>query len=492
MIVDFPVAIERIREAWPPGQPGWLVGGVVRDLLLNRRLHDVDLATDGDAIGAARKLANALGGAFYVLDAERGVGRALVELEGDRLTIDVAHLRGADLEADLRGRDFTLNALAIDLASPEDLIDPLGGYAHLRAKRIAACAPTAIAEDPVRAIRAVRFAAHLNFRIDRDTRALVKGASLATVSAERIRDEFLRCVGGRRPAAALRGLELTGLLAQIAPELLALQGVTQSPPHQMDVWEHTLAVVERLDEIFNLLGPVHDVDAASDLTYGWISVRLGRYRHEISQRLAQEPTPGRPRRWLAMLAALLHDAGKPATRVVEETGRIRFLGHETTGAELATNLLERLRFSRDEINYVHDFVAQHMRPRALTRAHGESIGGRAIYRFFRAAGDAGPEIVVFSLADTIAKTIGPPADQSEWSAHVAGCARLLAAGLDPASPERVPQTLVTGDDLQSALDLKPGPILGRLLEAIREAQAAGEVVDREGALALARTMLPRS
>lgn len=364
MIPEFPIAIERIREAWPQGQRGWLVGGVVRDLLLNRRLHDVDLATDGDAIGAARKLANTLGGAFYVLDPERGVGRALVEIEGDRLTIDVAHLRGADLEADLRGRDFTLNAMAIDLAGPEDLIDPLGGYAHLRARRISACAPTAITDDPVRAIRAVRIAAQLNFQIDRDTRARVKGASLSTVSAERIRDEFLRCIGGRRPAAALRGLELTGLLDQIAPELLGLRGVTQSPPHQLDVWEHTLAVVERLDEIFNLLGPVHDVDAASDLTYGWISVRLGRYRHEISQRLTEELTPGRPRRWLAMLAALLHDAGKPATRTVDETGRVRFLGHEGAGSTLADALLERLRFSRDEINYVHDFVAQHMRPRA--------------------------------------------------------------------------------------------------------------------------------
>lgn len=491
-MVELPTAIERIREAWPAGQIGWLVGGVVRDLLLNRRLHDVDLATDGDAIGAARRLANTLGGSFYVLDGDRGVGRALVEIDGDRLTIDVARLRGADLEADLRARDFTVNAMALDLATGADLIDPLGGYAHLRAKQMSACAPTAVGDDPVRAIRGVRFAAQLGFRLTADTRAQIRTADLSTVSAERVRDEFLKCVGGPHPVAALRGLELTGLLAQIAPELLALRGVTQPQPHQLDVWEHTLAVVGRLDEIFTLLGPVHDVDAASDLTIGWVSVRLGRYRHEITARLVAEPTPDRPRRWLAMVAALLHDAGKPATRSVDKTGRIRFLGHETTGADLAVAILERLRCSRDEIAYVRAFIANHMRPRALTREQGLSFSGRAIYRFFRDAGDAAPEIVLFSLADLLGKTIGPPPDQAVWSTHVAGCARMLGAAFDPEAAIVHPPALVTGNDLQDALGLRPGPALGHILEAIREAQAAGEVTDRDGALTLARRLAPRS
>lgn len=491
-MIELPPAIEPIRAAWPEGQRGWLVGGVVRDLLLNRRLHDIDLVTDGDALTAARRMANTLGGAFYALDPERGVGRALVTLEGDPLTIDVARLRGPDLDADLRARDFTINALALDLAALDDLIDPLGGYAHLRAKQITACAPTAIADDPVRAIRAVRFAAQLGFRLTAETRALVRGASLAAVSAERVRDEFLRCVGGRRPAAALRGLEHTGLLAQVAPELLALRGVEQSPPHQLDVWEHTLAVVERFDDILTLLGPVHDVDAASDLTYGWISVRLGRYRRAISARLTAEPVPGRPRRWLAMLGALLHDIGKPATRRVDEDGRIRFLGHEDVGATLTGALAERLRLSRDEAAYLRAFVFGHMRPRALTRAHGEEVGGRAVYRFFRDTGDSAPEIVLFSLADLLGKRIGPPPDQAEWSAHVGGCARMLSAAFDPADPVARPPALVSGDDLQRELGLRPGPAIGRLLESIREAQAAGEVVDRDGALAYARTLTPRS
>ena len=492
MLLELPASIERVRQAWPQGQRGWLVGGVVRDLLLNRRLHDVDLATDGDALGAARRLANSLGGAFFVLDAERGVGRALVELEGDRLTIDVARLRGEGLEADLRARDFTFNAMALDLAAPEDLIDPLDGYGHLRSKQIVACAPSAIQEDPVRAVRAVRFAAQLGFRLATETRALVRAADLSAVSAERMRDELLKCVGGPKPVAAIRGLEHTGLLGQILPEVLEMRGVTQSPPHQFDVWEHTLSVVGHLDQVFTLLGPVHDVDAASDLTIGWVSVRLGRYRHEISARLTAEPTPDRPRRWIAMLAALLHDVGKPATRTVEESGRIRFLGHEGKGAEMAVAILERLRFSRDEINYVRDFIAHHMRPRSLSRAHGDAIGGRAIYRFFRDAHDAAPEIVLLSLADFLGKQVGPPADQTDWSTHVSACAKLLAAAYDPTTQTAHPPALVTGDDLQRELMLKPGPIIGRLLEAIREAQAAGEVVDREGARAWARTMAPRS
>ncbi len=489
MLSELPAAVSRLQTAWPSGQRGWLVGGVVRDLVLNRRLHDVDLATDGDALSAARRMANALGGSFYVLDAERGVGRALVELEGDQLTIDVARLRGPDLEADLRARDFTLNAMALDIATPDDLIDPLGGYTHVRQKQIVPCSPTAIADDPVRAIRGLRFAAQLRFVLTREARTQIRAASLAAVSAERIRDEFLRCVGGPRPTAALRGLEHTGLLEQIAPELLTLRGVTQSPPHELDVWEHTLAVVERIDQIFDLLGPTHDVDAASDLMYGWVSVRLGRYRHQISERLAAELTPGRPRRWLAILAALVHDIGKPAVRTVDDTGRIRFLGHEGDGARIAVSLLERLRCSNDEIAYVRDFVANHMRPRSLVKAHGADLGGRAIYRFFRDARDAAPEIVLFSLADLLGKSFGPPSDADEWATQVAGCARLLGAFFEAGAPEVHPPALVSGDDLLQELGLKPGPRIGRLLESIREAQAAGDVTDRAGALALARTLL---
>ncbi|MBL8055156.1 MAG: HD domain-containing protein [Anaerolineales bacterium] len=481
-----PEIVRRLGQALPAPEQVWLVGGAVRDLLLGRRLHDLDFAVAGDGLAAARQAAKALDAAVFPLDAERGVGRVLLTTADGVLTLDFARLRGPDIFTDLASRDFTVNALALPLAAPDTLVDPLRGTADLRAKLIRACSATAITDDPVRAVRAVRLAAQLGFRLEPATRAAVKAAALAAVSAERLRDELVRCLGGGRVEPAVRALELTGLLSQMVPELSALKGLHQSPPHTLDGWEHTLAVLVRLAEILAVLGPVHDVDAASDLTLGLLTVRLGRYRAPLSAHLAAPFADDRPRRGLLMLAALLHDAAKPATRSQDPDGRIRFLGHEAAGARQAAAILQRLHFSVDEVRYVQTAVANHMRPRQLTQAGEPSA--RAIYRFYRDTGPAGVDIVLLSLADYLAKFGGTPPPQDEWAGHVAGCARLLEAYFERRAEQVLPPALITGDDLLQTLALTPGPLVGKLLEAVREAQAAGEVTDRAAALDYARRL----
>lgn len=482
-----PELVDQVRAALPAPEKVWLVGGSVRDLLLGRRLHDLDFAVDGDGVAAGRRVAEALGAAFYPLDEERGVGRVLVPDEAGAITLDFARLRGADLYADLAGRDFTVNALAVPLAAPDTLMDPLRGAVDLRAKVLRQCAPAALTDDPLRAVRAVRLAAQLGFRLEPQTRAAVKAASLTQVSPERQRDEFIRCLGGRNAEAAIRALDAVGLLAQLAPEVGPLKGVAQSPPHTLDAWEHTLAVLVRLGEIITVLGRVHDVDAASDLILGLVAVRLGRYRAQISAQLEAPVTGDRPARWLLMLAALLHDAGKPAARSQDPDGRIRFLGHEALSGQLAGGLLHRLRFSADEIKRVRLIAANHMRPRQLTQAGAP--GARAIYRYFRDTGPAGVDLVLLSLADYLGKFGGSPPPPDEWDQHVAGCAKLLEAYYEhPQERVNVPG-LITGADLMTALGLKPGRVIGDLLEAVREAQAAGEVTDAAGALDYARQQL---
>jgi tRNA nucleotidyltransferase/poly(A) polymerase len=487
---ELPEIVTRVRALVPEAAQVWLVGGAVRDLLLNRRVHDVDFAVDGDGLAVARRVADALGGAFYALDAERGAGRIILrEAEGPAQTLDFARLRGADIFADLAGRDFTLNAIAVPLHAPDTCLDPLRGTADLRAKLIRACSATAIADDPIRGVRAVRLAAQLNFKIEKETRAAIKAhaSELDRVSAERVRDEFIRCLGGPQPAASLRALDLLGLLAQIVPELKTLQGLTQSPPHTLDVWEHTLAVVARLAEVIYLLGPVHDVDAASDLTSGMVSARLGRYRAPISAHLAQPLAGERSTRWIVLLAALLHDAAKPETRTVEADGRIRFLGHEGRSAALTVEVMTRLKFSADEIRHAQLIVAHHMRPRALTR-EGEPRA-RAIYRFFRDTGAAGVDIVLLSLADFLGKYGAHPPPEDEWAHHVAGCTKMLEAYFEKREVVVAPPVLINGNDLLREFGLKPGPQIGRLLEAVREAQAAGEINTRAEALAYAQRSL---
>ena len=202
-----------------------LVGGSVRDLLLGRAPHDIDFAVLGDAVGLARAVANALGGAFYVMDAARGTARVIV----DGVIVDFARCRGATLDDDLLGRDLTLNAIAapLPLDTPMQgriaLYDPLDGAKDLSDKVIRLASPDAIANDPVRAMRVARFAADLDARIDPAAEAAARAAGprLAAVdgpSAERTRDELLKALSLPAASVAVDKLEALGLLTVVAPE----------------------------------------------------------------------------------------------------------------------------------------------------------------------------------------------------------------------------------------------------------------------------------
>ncbi len=207
-----------------------LVGGSVRDLLLGRAPHDLDFAVLGDAVGLARAVANALGGAFYVMDAARGTARVIV----DGVIVDFARCRGATLDDDLRGRDLTLNAIAalLPLDTPMQgriaLYDPLDGAKDLSDKIIRLASPDAIANDPVRAMRVARFAADLDARIDPAAEAAARAAGprLAAAdgpSAERTRDELLKALSLSQASVAVDTLEALGLLNVVVPEAATRQ-----------------------------------------------------------------------------------------------------------------------------------------------------------------------------------------------------------------------------------------------------------------------------
>lgn len=480
--------VERVRAALPPEAEVWLVGGAVRDALLEMQSHDLDFAVDGDALALARAAADALGGAYYPLDDERGTGRVILDGDGERHVLDFARLRGPTIDADLAARDFTLNAIAIPLADLSAVHDPLGGEADLRAKLLRACSPGSIRDDPLRGLRAVRLAAQFGLRMERATRAAIRAEAggLARVSAERIRDEFLRAIGGRRPAAVLRALDMLDLLDRIAPEATALKNVSQTRPHVYDVWEHTLATLDRLAAILHVLGPAHDVEAASELPLGLAAARLGRFRDALAGHLSAAVSADRPARHLLALAALLHDVGKPRTRTVDAAGQAHFHDHASVGAELAARRASQLRLSGDEVRRVRTIVAHHLRPLLLAR--GAGLGRRAIYRFFRDAGEAGVEVCLLSLADTLA-TWGPEFRQDEWTRLVDVVRDLLEAYFHRRDESLAPEIFVTGRDLMKHLGLPEGPQVGELLEYLREAAAAGEVGNREQALEIARRRL---
>ncbi len=489
MQFQLPPLLSRVRAALPASQPAYLVGGALRDLLLGREPHDFDFVLPGEAIRSARKVAAALDADFFVLDEGRDAGRVLLQENGQRVVLDFIAQQGESLAADLAGRDLTINAMALDLNQPDELIDPLGGAADLAARRLRACGPGALPSDPVRVLRALRLAAQLGMQIEAETRAQMRSAAPALngVSAERLRDELFRLLETPKLATSLRALDRLGALAPVLPELRAMQGVEQSPPHVFDVWEHSLRTLDRLEQIFGLLDEDYPVEGAGDLYGGLVVLHLGRFRRPLSQLLGSQLSPGRSRRGRLALAALYHDSGKPLTRSVEADGRIRFLGHEAASAELIAARAAALRLSNAEQEYLQYVVGEHMRPYALTLS-GQPPSRRAIYRYFRYTGQQGVDICLLSAADFMGKyNVDIP--QAEFSAHLETLRALLEGYFEKQAEVVTPPPLLNGGQLMAELDLPPGPQIGRLLEALREAQAAGELADRAAALALARELL---
>lgn len=488
---SFHPIFDRLLPALPPSTPVYLVGGAVRDALLARPSHDLDFALPENALPVARQVANAIGGAFYPLDEARNYGRVVFTAEdGARLVIDFSVYQGPDLESDLRGRDFTVNAMAVEVHQ-RALFDPLGGAVDLRARQLRACSPEAFIADPIRVLRGIRLAAAFDFHILPETRQLMRQAThlIPQNSPERLRDELFRILEGPRPAAALRGLDILGALAHVLPELSALKGVEQPEPHFHDVWNHTLEVLNKLSSVLDVLARQHNPEIAASMQMGQISLRLGRYREQTSAHLAAALTQERSLRALLFLAALYHDIAKPETRTVDDDGRIRFLDHDQAGAEIAGQRAYALQLSNAEIARLKTIIRHHMRPLYLTNT-GRAPTRRAIYRFFRDAGLAGVDICLLSLADVLA-TYGPTLPQEHWENHIAVVRTLLSAWWEQPTESVSPPALVSGHDLIAELGLPPGPLVGELLEAIREAQATGQIQDRRAALSFASRYISR-
>ncbi len=486
--LPLPPLLERLQPLLAAApQPVYIVGGTVRDALLGRPTHDIDLVVAADAIPLAFRLADALGLPAYVLDVERDVGRVLAP--SDDLTLDVARFRGPTLVDDLRGRDFTINALALPVAgqTAADVIDRHGGLEDLHDGIIRAIHARSIADDPVRALRAARFAAQFGFDLTPDTTMAARSAAvdvLDRASPERIRDELTKLL---MTAAADRGVALLhelGLLAAVLPPVAALDGVTQSPPHQEDVWGHTLSVLRYLAQVEAI------VDRESATTAGpaeWmadVAALVAPYRRALQAHLARQLDGGFSGRMMLRWAALLHDAGKAATQTTDADGRIRFLGHDDVGAAITSRLLAGLAFSNEAVRDARTIVGGHMRPLNLAMER-RAPSRRAAYRYFRALHESGLDVGLLTLADHLA-TYDGRGEAESWQALLNVVGVLWATYFDAYEQTVAPPRLLDGLAIMELLGEPPGHEIGRLLRLLEEAQAAGEVNSRDEAIALIR------
>lgn len=479
------------------GADAYVVGGFLRDLILGIPATDIDLAVRGDAIAIARDAAKALGGTFVLLHEEHATARiVLPHGESDnapRWTLDLTSYSGS-IEGDLAGRDFTINAMAASLhdvlawgdadATPGTgagelrLLDPCGGLEDLLARRICSVSDSAFRGDAARLLRAVRLGATLGFAIDEHTRRQIRRDShlLSGVSAERLRDEFLKTLAAPDATANLRLMDELDLLCRLIPELEESRDVEQPKEHYWDVFYHCVETPSHLERLTTGRGGGEDSVIA-----------ISPWRPHLKAHFEEEVSDGHTRLTIVKLACLLHDVAKPATKTIDDTGRMRFFGHDAQGADMCESILRRLRISSRGIDLIAAMVRHHLRPTQMR--HGEDLPTpRAVYRFYRDLGEAAVDTLYLNMADYLSAK-GPAVETGDWEGHCRLIAHILEGGLDQEGAPKAAPRLIDGNALMEALGLPPGPQVGRLLEAIAEAQGAGEVATREDALELARRLM---
>jgi hypothetical protein len=425
-----PVRREVLEIVRATPQAAYLVGGTVRDALLGRDSDDLDLAVDGRAMALARRVADRIGGAYVVMDAERDVARVLRRAGGRRQQFDFAGLRAEGIVSDLRARDFTVNAMALRVARVwGEVLDPTGGRGDLAARRLRAASPRAFRDDPLRILRGVRLSGALGFSLTADTEALARAwlPALAGVSAERIRDEWLATLALADPVACLELAERLGAAAQVLPEAAV------DPAR----WGRALAT----------LGGLVDLERA--LRRG----KAGEWAPlagPLLERAEEEISPGRRRGLVQRLVGLLAD--------VEDPGAVA----------------GRLRLSSREVRTARRTVG------AGRQLLGDPpLGPLGVYRYYRAHGEDGVEGAVLAVA----RAGGESGTSARARDLVAAWFHRYGEVVDP------PRLVDGGDVLRLLGGAAGGPRVGALLEAVREAQVEGRVRTRDEALALLRAHL---
>jgi poly(A) polymerase len=434
----------------------YLVGGYVRDKLLagSAKSDDIDLVLEGDALQFARFLWKR-----RVTDhapVEYGqFGTTQVEIQNVKVEIVTAReetyrqgsrkpiVTPGTLETDALRRDFTINTFLENLHTGE-IRDPTGqGYRDLDAKILRTPLDPNITfqDDPLRMLRACRFAAKLRFTIAPATYAAIKENAFRLslehgISFERIHDELNKTLLAPDAARGLEQMRETGLLTQFAPELTAMYGVTQNRFHRYDVWTHTLTALGNLPPYADLC---------------------------------------------TRLSVLLHDCGKPATRTTDENGEVHFYGHEEIGAQIAKTFLLRLRYSNEEIERVTRLVALHMRYGAY---NADVWTDAAVRRLIRDVGEHRTDLFTIARADIAAcNTDDYP------TADLTGLQERMEAIESEAHITQITSPL-TGQEIMTLLAIKPGRLIGNIKDALTDAVVLGKLLpdDRSGAEQMAREL----
>ncbi len=432
----------------------YLVGGSVRDIVRGAEPVDYDVVVPGPPLQFAQLMADKIHGKVITLGKDHF---KVYRVVSKNFIVDVTPLKGDDIEADLKARDFTFNALAWEFSSGK-IIDYLGGVKDLQAGRIKMVSAEAFIDDPARLVRAFRMAATMGFQIEPSTLQAIadRADAVRQVAGERIWAELERILVCPESLPTIRQMADSQLLQHFIPELRSTMGCTQNRHHSADVFTHTLQAYGALEALLN--DPGH-FNAPS--TEEWLS------RMPINERLEIK------------FAILLHDTGKPESRSVTGNGSVHFYGHAARGAAHAKRICQRLRTSNRCQDRIESIIRHHQRPLSLFLAqHASGLRPKTVGRFFRQCASLTPYILLHAIADDLGKEASGDLRDNERTLFYQD----LMGKYFEAITRRAGVPLINGRDLMKRFDIEPSPRLGKILKTIEELQMAGVLNDRGQAI----------
>lgn len=434
----------------------YIVGGFLRDFILNKDSSDIDLAVkSGMAEGFAKYIADSISGYFVTLDEVNHIYRVVFENKKDY--VDIADIEGQDIYEDLARRDFSMNALALNIKNMQ-LIDPFGGVESIKNKVIKAISQKNMLDDPIRLLRAFRFQSALGFVMDRNLRQITESHAglLKQTAAERINAELVKLFLGKDCVNTLKDMDNCGMLELIFPEVKDIKKVPPNTHHHLCLLEHCYSVVDYVQKFYE------------------------EAEYKVKAHFDEVVFGANPRLAYLKLAAFLHDIGKPATWEIEEgTGRHRFIKHDDIGAKIAEKPLKDLKFSNKQIAYIQKIIKYHLYPANVAMI--EQDNEKAVLRFFRKMGDEVIDLIAIAYGDRLSAR-GPDITDEIVEANINGLKRLLEKYLASESSLQPLPKLLSGNEIMQILNIEPSRELGRIVNMLYEAQISSDVVTKEEAV----------
>lgn len=446
----------------------YLIGGFVRDMILGKVSSDLDFVlVDKDVLEFCKRIAGKFGGNSFLLDEVTRTTRIVLKDESAKFyTFDFTPTLKSDLDADFERRDFTINSLAINLKEQDVMIDKFSGVNDLKERRIKSVKVNNLFDDPIRFVRAFRFAALLDGTVDKETFNFIRdnlNCFNKSVSSERISLELWKILDMHNSYEYIRQMADIGLLEKIFPEISEMKKVPPNDYHHLWLFDHSIELIKTFEENFYKIP-------------SWA-------KDELISSFGALESPSKQA--VTKLACLLHDIGKPQTWEIKNINgkeKHTFYGHDKLGAKFTRQIGERLKFSNSIIDTLCNLVVYHLRPFQLSQNYAQ-ITDRALYRFFRDVGEDLPLLLMLAIADLYA-TVGPKVTKDDLLKGEELVLYLFDRYKKHKSQEvekLIKPKLLDGNEIMKLTGLKPSPKLGIIVKDLDEAIAIGEVKTKEEA-----------